>query len=86
MIPIDSLGLYEIRMLVFVETNPQSGKYRQLHFSKEQFKAVSDAIAKAYGEQIEDGRTFVNLRESIDEYNGLPDVPSYYTDIEQNTI
>lgn len=37
--------LYHVRMLIFVEEEPQSNKYRQVILSPEQLRAVSDAIA-----------------------------------------
>lgn len=46
----ESLGLDVTRMIVLLEDSPQSNKYRQMEFSQEQFKMVSDAVGKAFNE------------------------------------
>ncbi len=37
--------IYEIRVVIMIETFPQSNKYAQMKLSKEQFKSVSDYIS-----------------------------------------
>lgn len=37
-------GLYENRVCIFVEIDPQSNKYHQLLLTKTQFQAISKAI------------------------------------------
>jgi len=42
---IDAYELFEVRLLVFLETSPQSNTYKQVLLSAEHFKNVSDAVA-----------------------------------------
>lgn len=51
-IVIDAGELYEIRMIVLMETAPQSNRYQQVLLSREHFKAVSRAVERS-GEQVE---------------------------------
>lgn len=74
-IQIDDSVLYSTRLLVFIETEPQSNKYRQLVLTPEEFKNVSFSIGKVTnkvgnGEQVE-----VKMSEEIWE---LPDLPEIY--------
>lgn len=41
---IDRINLYHQRLLIFLETEPQSNVYNQILVTPEQFKKVSDAI------------------------------------------
>lgn len=42
---MDLTQLYETRMLIFIETGPQTNKYRQVIVNNDQFKAISDIIS-----------------------------------------
>lgn len=48
--------LFETRFIVLLETRPQSNKYRQFCFSKEQFKKVSQAVADLYIPKSQDDK------------------------------
>ncbi len=68
--------LYTTRLLVFIETAPQSNKYRQVMLNPEEFKKMSFSI----GHTVEilpngDQRTEANF--SNDTYD-IPDVPQIY--------
>jgi hypothetical protein len=38
--------LYETRILMFIESGPQSNKYHQLYFTEEEFRILSRAIGR----------------------------------------
>lgn len=40
--------VYKIRMIVLLETNPQSNKYHQIMLDKKQFGSVSKVIADSF--------------------------------------
>ncbi len=40
--------LYETRVIVLLESKPQSNKYHQLLLTRDQFKQVTDTIVKVY--------------------------------------
>lgn len=42
---MDLTEIYETRMLIFLETEPQSNKYNQIMVNQEQFKIISDVIS-----------------------------------------
>lgn len=68
--------LYGVRVLMFMETEPQSNKYRQICLNSEDFAKVS----KSYGivkRLNEDGIEEVELMLSDEEYE-LPDLPEVY--------
>lgn len=60
--------LYEQRMLVFIETSPQSNEYRQVHLNKEQFKKVSDDICVSVKPADRHGIEEVEIEESDETY------------------
>jgi hypothetical protein len=74
---MDTNALYEERLLVFVETGPQTDKYHQVLLGKDQFKKVSDAIIKTKEkcEDLREGVESVTLETSEEEYL-LPDLQS----------
>lgn len=76
-IEIDTLNLYGLRTLLFIETEPQSNKYCQVILTDEQFKKVSDAIAECFtvrkGEDIRNGFEEISMILSDEEYT-LPDL------------
>ncbi len=43
--------IYGIRLIVLLETSPQSGKYRQVRLNPERFKNVSMAISTGTPEE-----------------------------------
>lgn len=45
-IPVDVHELYATRMIVLMECHPQSNQYHQIMLNGEQFKIISDALAK----------------------------------------
>ena len=49
---IDASELYEVRMIVMMETAPQSNVYNQVLLTREHLKKVSKAV-EASGEQVE---------------------------------
>ncbi len=76
---IDDLGLnvHEQRLLVFLETDAQSGKFNQVLLTPTQFKKVSDAIIKEKIEMddLREGHEAVEVTTSEEEYT-LPDLQS----------
>lgn len=77
--PINIEDLYNIRMIVLIECEPQSNQYHQVRLTKEQFIHVSDAIAECF-EGTEDSVTF-----RIDDVTHirLPDnIQDYYAETE----
>lgn len=74
----DLSDLYTIRMLVFIEDTPQSNKYRQVRFTKDQHKLFSDAIAKIFPNPNDPTNTFrIQLATSTKTFS-LPDIPEIY--------
>jgi len=71
---IDDAGIYETRMLVFMETEPQSNKYRQVLLNKDMFKKVSDTLASDVLSR-EGELEIINMLMSEEEYE-LPDLQS----------
>ncbi len=69
-------GLYEQRLLVFLEVEPQSNKYNQILLGREQFKEVSEAISKTFkAVRDKDGMDRMIIASSVEEYT-LPDLQS----------
>jgi len=71
---LDGLGIYETRMLVFMETEPQTNKYRQVLLNKDMFKKVSDTLASDVLSR-EGELEIINMLMSEEEYE-LPDLQS----------
>jgi len=74
----DTHDLYELRLLVFAELEPQSNKYAQVLLTADQFKAVSDAIAKVVRQGGGD-REVCELQTGTEEYT-LPDLKQINND------
>lgn len=72
-IPIDTGALYNTRLLVFMEAEPQSNKYYQVHLTKEEFKRFSMSIGTVIEEENERGKQTVKLELSEKSYM-LPDL------------
>ncbi len=72
---IDPKELYIQRMLVFLETEPQSNKYHQVMLNAEQFKKVSDAIIVSTkpDASLKPGYDMAEIEMSEEEYT-LPDL------------
>lgn len=69
---MESTELYELRMLIFLEKEPQSNKYYQVMVDAEQYKTITEAISKnsiAMDGMISEGTTMT----SEEEYT-LPDL------------
>lgn len=73
----DISELYVTRLVCFIETEPQSNKYRQVILNSEQFKKVSDAICTIEKDKDEKGMELVSFRESEEIY----DLPEELKDI-----
>lgn len=66
-------NLYEQRQLLFIETEPQSNKYRQVLLSPEEFKKVSES----FGHLVRtEGSMEVRSISMSDEIHELPDLQS----------
>lgn len=72
-------AIYEQRVLVFMETDAQSGKYNQVLLSPEKFKKLSGVISVISKDQtnLKDGIERVVTELSEEEYK-LPDLQSIY--------
>lgn len=77
----EAMQLHEQRLLVFLETDAQSGKYNQVLLKPAQFKRVSDAIINSsrMGEDLKPNMEECELTTSVEEYN-LPDLQSIDTE------
>jgi len=75
---INPIEVYECRILVFMEIEPQSNKYNQVLLSPEKFKVMSDAISKKIPKGNRELRPGIELTEVIisDEEYTLPDLQS----------
>lgn len=69
--PFDAEALYVTRVLVFVETEPQSNEYHQLYLNKDEFKRLTASFGKVVGKKghIET----IEMRYSEETYK-LPDL------------
>ena len=67
---IDKFTLYSKRLLVFLEEEAQSNKYRQVHLNAEEFKKISDIVC---GSEAKEGEEEVEVTMSLDMYD-LPDL------------
>lgn len=76
---IDTNDLYGIRMLVFLEVEPQSNRYTQVLLNPKQFKIISGTIGTVIG--VEEEKEIVKWTCSEEEYT-LPDLQEIYTDDE----
>src|SRR5258708_3542574 len=80
---LDRSELYEQTMVIFIESEPNSNKYRQLILSPKQFKDILDAVAKVFGEKKHDERLMVaEYLESTEEYILADDLRSSYIEDE----
>ncbi len=64
-IAIDARFIYHTRLLLFVETAPQSNEYRQVILNHRQFETVSDALFKVSKGTV--GQP-VNLRVNLESF------------------
>ena len=69
--------IHELRLLVFLEVEPQSNKYNQVYLDAEQFKKVSDSIVirKLESNNMKEGFELCENAQSDEEYV-LPDLQS----------
>lgn len=65
--------IYGLRVLVFLELEPQSNKYQQVMLDADQFKKVSMAMSVATGREIRDGIDEAKTYLSEETYE-LPDL------------
>lgn len=70
-------SIYETRLLVFMEGEPQSNMYHQLLFTADEFQKVSFSIGMIVRGKDINGITLVRLRESKEQYK-LPDLKTIY--------
>lgn len=70
---IEELGIYETRLLVFMETDPQSNRYCQVLLNPDEFKKLSLSLGTTIGKDGDED--IVELKLSEVEYK-LPDLQS----------
>ncbi len=70
---INTNELYSTRVLIFIETKPQSNIYKQLLLTKEEFKNITSNIGKVVKEKDKNGVEIIELNESRETYK-LPDL------------
>ncbi len=75
---LDVSELYTIRMLLFMETNPQSNKYRQVLLTRGEYKDVGRCFGKIVPGKGKDQEVIV--RES-DEIYTLPDLQDVHIEL-----
>lgn len=70
--------LYQQRMLVFIENEPQSNEYEQLIFTQKQYKELTNFISKLYGIEgiTMDGLEVIDMKSSEETYT-LPDLRNH---------
>lgn len=74
---IDLDDLYVTRLLVFLETAPQTNRYYQIVLDKDQFKGVSKAVGSVFGEvKTADDKYEMRLNLSEESY-ALPDLKEH---------
>lgn len=74
---IDVSDLYNLRMLVFLETEPQSNEYKQVSLSPEQYKKVSKDIVTKFVGRLDNKRDTCEVILSEEVYK-LPDLPDMF--------
>lgn len=72
--PYTKYDLYGIRVLFFIEEEPQSNKYRQIILTPEEFKKVSMSIGSVVQVDGHDQTVELNLS---DELYTLPDLQDH---------
>ena len=73
---MNNTELYEQRLLVFIETEPQSGEYQQLLLNGDEFKRLSDTIGtKVQDPDLREDFETLQINLSDDLYK-LPDLKS----------
>lgn len=66
--------VFEKRILIFIETAPQSNKYKQIIFTAEEFPRITKSIGTPVG--MEGDIQVVEIEESNEIYD-LPDLRSH---------
>lgn len=66
-------GVYGTRLLIFLETKPQSNQYHQILLNEEEFKKVSMTLGKNTGAKDTNGNDIIELYHSKEIYP-LPDL------------
>lgn len=71
------IQINEERLLVFIETGPQTNIYNQVFLNNKQFKKVSDAVIETsrMGEDLKPEMEEISIQTSTEEYF-LPDLQS----------
>lgn len=75
---INYSDLYGVRVLIFMETEPQSNKYVQVILSPEMFKNMTETICVKTGNVVREGVDETKIKTSEEEYT-LPDLPEAYS-------
>jgi len=69
--------IYSTRLLIFMETEPQSNKYNQIIFTPEQFKEISLKLSNLFPYRGKKGNLeLFEIKESEEEYT-LPDLKEF---------
>lgn len=69
---INSTDIYGTRLLIFLETEPQSNKYNQVILDPEEFKKTAFSLGKVLSKE-DNGNDRVHFNISDEEYD-LPDL------------
>lgn len=77
MIQVNPTELYSQRVLIFMETEPQSNTYRQVILDAKKFKAMSDTISVETGRKLAENINEIEIELSDEEYV-LPDLKEIY--------
>ncbi len=71
---VENFGeLYSTRMLIFLETKPQSNEYYQVYLNPEEFKRFSATIGRPTGKKDEKDNDIIEIQMSTEIYD-LPDL------------
>lgn len=70
--------LNSTRLIVLMEVEPQSNRYAQFMFDREQFKKVSNAVGDCYEMKSKEGDIEEYDIELTDQTVVLPDLPESY--------
>lgn len=74
-------ALYNVRLVVLVEEHPQSNRYLQFKFTKEQFDIISDTLSSLYPIENTKGNTEIRKFSFVDKIVVLPEhIQDFYED------
>ena len=80
---LDYTEFYGLRVLVFMETAPQSNKYHQILLTPKMYKEMTATICRPTGKMVREGVEEQSIQTSEEEY-ALPDLQVAYSEVVEN--